>query len=260
MKVSIVGGSGYVGGELLRLLINHPKSEIGVITSEHHAGEPIYRAHPNLRGTSLKFETNDVEKLINSDVVFTALPHGKSRDVVPQLLERGVKVVDLGADFRLKDPSAYEHYYGFEHNNPDLLQKSQYGLPELHRDEIRNTHFVSVPGCMATAAILSLAPIVKSKVIDPERIVVDAKIGSSGSGSGPSEASNHPERSGGVRVYKATGHRHIPEIEQELTRVGGLRALRENGFGQEGSVRSSQSESRRGYELLRYRIRNGQPL
>jgi N-acetyl-gamma-glutamyl-phosphate/LysW-gamma-L-alpha-aminoadipyl-6-phosphate reductase len=222
MKVSVVGGSGYVGGELLRLLINHPKTEIGVITSEHHAGEPIYRAHPNLRGTSLKFETNDVEKIVNSNVVFTALPHGKSREVVPQLLERGVKVVDLGADFRLKDASAYEHYYGFEHNNPDLLQKATYGLPELHRDEIRDSNFVSVPGCMATAAILALAPLVKSRVIDPERIVIDAKIGSSGSGSAPSDASHHSERSGGVRVYKATGHRHIPEIEQELRRVAGV--------------------------------------
>jgi N-acetyl-gamma-glutamyl-phosphate/LysW-gamma-L-alpha-aminoadipyl-6-phosphate reductase len=156
-----------------------------------------------------------------SEVVFTALPHGKSIDVVPQLLDRGLRVVDLAADFRLKDPATYKEYYELAHTRPDLLGKSVYGLPELHREQIRSSQLVSVPGCMATAAILSLAPIVDNHLIDLEKIVIDAKIGSSGAGVNPTEASHHAERSGGVRPYKVVGHRHIAEIEQELSALAG---------------------------------------
>jgi N-acetyl-gamma-glutamyl-phosphate/LysW-gamma-L-alpha-aminoadipyl-6-phosphate reductase len=152
----------------------------------------------------------------NSELVFTALPHGKSIQVVPKLLDRGVKVIDLAADFRLKKPAAYKEYYGFVHERPDLLEKSVYGLPELHRKEIKSGQLVSVPGCMATAAILSLAPIIGSNWIDLDRIVIDAKIGSSGAGASLTTASHHSERAGGVRPYKVVGHRHIAEVEQEL--------------------------------------------
>ena len=131
-----------------------------------------------------------------------------------------MKVVDLTADFRLKDPTAYKEYYGFEHSHPDLLEKAVYGLPELHREEIRNSQLVAVPGCMATAAILSLAPVIGSGLVDTGRIVIDAKIGSSGAGVSPTIASHHPERSDSVRPYKVTGHRHIAEIEQELGSLG----------------------------------------
>jgi len=221
ISVSVMGGSGYVGGELLRLLVSHPGCEVQAITSRRYAGEPLFRIHPNLRGvTALKFQEESLETVIaRSDVVFTALPHGKSIDVVPQLLERGVKVIDLAADFRLKDPTAYKEYYGFDHTRPDLLEKSVYGLPELHRDRIKTGQLVSVPGCMATAAILSLAPIVGNGWIDLNRIVIDAKIGSSGAGVNPTVASHHSERAGGVRPYKVTGHRHIAEVEQELDPV-----------------------------------------
>jgi N-acetyl-gamma-glutamyl-phosphate/LysW-gamma-L-alpha-aminoadipyl-6-phosphate reductase len=216
--VSVLGGSGYVGGELLRLLFSHPNCELQIVSSQRYAGEPIYRVHPNLRGlTTIKFQKVDLEAVAaKSDVVFTALPHGKSVEVVPEFLERGLKVVDLTADFRLKDPSAYKEYYAFEHRYPDLLEKAVYGLPELHREEIRNSQLVAVPGCMATAAILSLAPIIDSGLVDTGRIVIDAKIGSSGAGVSPTIATHHSERSDSVRPYKVTGHRHIAEIEQGL--------------------------------------------
>lgn len=221
-QISVMGGSGYVGGELLRLLVSHPECELQTVTSQRHAGEPLYRVHPNLRGqTTLRFQAHDVETVAaNSDYVFTALPHGKSVDVVPNLLQRGVKVVDMTADFRLKDPKAYKEYYGFEHNHPELLEKSVYGLPELHRADIKNSQLVAVPGCMATAAILGLIPLIPDSYVDTHKIVVDAKIGSSGSGVSLTIASHHSERSDGVRPYKATGHRHIAEIEQELSPLG----------------------------------------
>jgi N-acetyl-gamma-glutamyl-phosphate/LysW-gamma-L-alpha-aminoadipyl-6-phosphate reductase len=149
------------------------------------------------------------------------LPHGKSFNIVPDLLQRGLKVVDMTADFRLKDPKAYKEYYAFEHKHPELLEKSVYGLPELHRADIRNSELVAVPGCMATAAILGLAPLIPDGYIDTSKIVVDAKIGSSGAGVSPTIASHHSERSDGVRPYKVTGHRHIAEIEQELNQLGG---------------------------------------
>ena len=222
-RISVMGGSGYVGGELLRLLVSHPACELQTVTSQRYAGEPLYRVHPNLRGlTALRFQEHDVEAVAaGSEVVFTALPHGKSSNIVPDLLQRGLKVVDMTADFRLKDPKAYKEYYAFEHKHPELLEKSVYGLPELHRADIRNSELVAVPGCMATATILGLAPLIPDGYIDTSKIVVDAKIGSSGAGVSPTIASHHSERSDGVRPYKVTGHRHIAEIEQELSQLGG---------------------------------------
>ncbi len=154
-----------------------------------------------------------------SEVVFTALPHGKSADTVSALLEHGKKIIDLSADFRLKDPSDYETYYGYKHNHSSLLAESVYGLPELHREEIKKADLVSVPGCMATASILGLAPIIAQHLVDISKIVVDSKIGSSGAGVNPTLASHHSERSEGVRPYKVTTHRHIGEIEQELSAI-----------------------------------------
>ena len=222
IRVSVMGGSGYAGGEILRLLVPHPACEIHTVTSQRYAGEPLYRVHPNLRGlTTLKFQKHDLEAVAaDSDIVFTALPHGKAINVVPDLLQRGLKVVDMTADFRLKDPKAYVEYYALEHKYPDLLKKAVYGLPELHRADIRNSQLLAVPGCMATAAILGLAPLIPGGIIDTSKIIVDAKIGSSGAGASPTLASHHSERSDGVRPYKVTGHRHIAEIEQELSLLG----------------------------------------
>jgi N-acetyl-gamma-glutamyl-phosphate/LysW-gamma-L-alpha-aminoadipyl-6-phosphate reductase len=218
MKVGIVGASGYVGGELLRILLLHEKVDVTYAASRSHIGEFVFRTHPNLRGlTDLKFQPLDVSRIAeNCELVFTAMPHGASVNLVPKLFEKNLKVIDLGADFRLKNPSDYATWYGWEHPNPELLAEAVYGLPELHRDEIKDARLIACPGCNSTATILGLAPIVKAGITKNDPIVVDAKVGSSGAGSKPSPASNYSERFGGVRPYKITGHRHVAEIEQEL--------------------------------------------
>jgi N-acetyl-gamma-glutamyl-phosphate/LysW-gamma-L-alpha-aminoadipyl-6-phosphate reductase len=223
MKVGIIGGSGYVGGELLRLLLMHPEVEVTMVTSRQQAGEFIFNVHPNLRGlTQLKFVPQDMAELQkNCDLVFTATPHGGSQTLVPKLLEAGLKIIDMSADFRLKNCADYETYYEFKHAHPEMLKEAAYGLPELHREEIKKAKLVACPGCMATSAILALAPIVKAGLIDNSKIVVDLKVGSSGGGSKPNLASHHPERFGGVRPYQVVGHRHTAEVEQELTLIGG---------------------------------------
>jgi N-acetyl-gamma-glutamyl-phosphate/LysW-gamma-L-alpha-aminoadipyl-6-phosphate reductase len=218
LRIGIIGGSGYVGGELLRLLLLHPQVEVTTVTSRASVGEYIFNLHPNLRGlTQLKFVPQDIDTLQkNCDLVFTATPHGGSVNLVPKLLEAGLKVIDMSADFRLKNPSDYETWYGWTHAHPELLKEAAYGLPELHRQEIKNARLVACPGCMATATILGLAPIIKADLVDKNKIVADLKVGSSGGGSKPTIASHHPERSNGVRPYKVIGHRHIAEVEQEL--------------------------------------------
>jgi len=221
MKVSIVGGSGYTGGELLRLLLRHPKVEVTQVTSDSLAGKPLSRAHPNLRRvTDLTFTPHG--ELDPCDLLFLAMPHGQSMARMPDFLVRAGKVIDLSADFRLKDPLLYREYYGVEHPRPDLLAASIYGLPEIHRDEIRDAALVSGPGCIATAAILALRPLAEAGLIDPARVVVDAKTGSSAAGSEGGLASQHAERSGVMRVYAPAGHRHTAEIEQEIGVTVGL--------------------------------------
>jgi N-acetyl-gamma-glutamyl-phosphate/LysW-gamma-L-alpha-aminoadipyl-6-phosphate reductase len=219
MRIGIIGGSGYVGSELLRLLLMHPEVEVTMVTSRQVAGEYVFNVHPNLRGlTQLKFVPMDMEQLkANCDLVFTATPHGGSVNLVPNLLEAGLKVIDMSADFRLKNPSDYESYYGWKHAHSEMLKEAAYGLPELHREEIKKAKLVACPGCMATSAILGLAPIVKAGLVDNSKIIVDLKVGSSGGGSKPNLASHHPERFSGVRPYQVAGHRHIAEVEQELT-------------------------------------------
>jgi len=223
MRVGIVGASGYTGGELLRILLFHPKVEVTTAISREHAGEYLFRVHPNLRGTTdLKFSSLELSKIVGQcDVVFTATPHGASAKLVPEFLKAGLKVLDLGADFRLKKPTDYKTWYGWEHSHPELLEEAVYGLPELHREEIRTAKLVACPGCMSTAAILELAPLVKANVIEKDKIIVDSKIGSTGAGGKPSTSTHHAERSGVVRPYKLAGHRHTAEIEQELSGVAG---------------------------------------
>ncbi len=221
VKVGIIGSAGYVGGELLRILLSHPKVEVKAVTSRAHAGKYVFKLHPNLRGkTDLKFIPPNLEGITSQcEIVFTATPHGSAMEYIPPLLEQGVRVVDMSADHRLKDPEDYAEWYGRAHKNPELLEKAVYGLPELHRDPIKSANLVACPGCMATVVILALAPLVKEKAIDEGHIVVDVKTGSSGAGVQPTPASHHPERAGGVRAYKVVGHRHIAEIEQELSNL-----------------------------------------
>ncbi|MCX6660658.1 MAG: N-acetyl-gamma-glutamyl-phosphate reductase [Candidatus Bathyarchaeota archaeon] len=225
MRISIIGASGYAGGELIRELLSHPEVEITNVVSRSHVDEYVFRIHPNLRGyTELKFSPLNLSSITsNSDLVFTSVPHGTSTEIVPKLLSTGIKVIDLGADFRLKDPADYPRWYGWTHSHPELLTEAVYGLPELHREKIRKAKLVACPGCMATATILALAPPIKEQIIEPERIVVDAKIGSSGAGNVPTKSSHHPERASGVRPYKTIGHRHIAEMEQELSLLTNIR-------------------------------------
>jgi len=214
VKAVILGGSGYTGGELLRLLLRHPEIEVVQVTSDSMAGKPVGRAHPNLRrATDLVFARHDAR--VTADVTFLATPHGASMAVVPDLLSSGGLVVDLSADFRLKDPSAYPRYYGREHPRPDLLASAVYGLPELHRDRLRTAQLIAVPGCIATAATLAIAPLSRAGLLDPAPVVVDAKSGSSASGREVGATGAHAERSGVMRAYAPTGHRHTAEIEQE---------------------------------------------
>ena len=224
MKVGIMGASGYAGGELLRLLIPHPEADVEIATSSRFTGEFVYTVHPNLRGfTKIKFTPPSVSEMAERcDLVFLATPHGASKDIVHSFQEAGVKVIDLSADFRLKDPSAYPTWYGWEHPHPELLGRAVFGLPELHRDEIRGADLVACSGCMAGASILALAPLVRAGFVEEGRIVIDAKIGSTGGGTDPSPASHHPERFGALRPYNAVGHRHIAEIEQELSLASGV--------------------------------------
>jgi len=221
MKVGVVGASGYVGGETLRLLVNHPDVEIAAVTSRQHVGEYLHRVQPSLRGfTDLTFSELDYDRLSDScDLVFTAVPHGTATDIVRALYDRGIKVIDLSADYRLHDPAGYTKWYGWEHPHPDYLSKSVFGIPELHREKIRTAQLVSCPGCMAVTSILALAPPIREGLVDTEHIVVDSKIGSSGAGAGAGTA--HAMRAGVIRPYKPAKHRHTGEIEQELSEVAG---------------------------------------
>ncbi len=217
MKAAIVGGSGYTGGELLRILFNHPKVEIEAVTSERFSGKFLHSVHPNLRGaTDLKFVGRG-ELGKGYDVLFTAVPHGSAMKHMLDYIKLADRVIDLSADFRLRNPDDYVKWYGHEHSCPELLDKFVYGIAELRRDEMKKSSHVSGAGCLATTAILGLYPLVKNGLIDPENIIIDAKIGSSAGGNSPSLDSHHPERSGAVRSYKPTGHRHTAEMIQELT-------------------------------------------
>ncbi len=214
--VSIIGASGYGGGELLRLLLDHPEVEIRQVTSESNAGKFVHRIHPNLRKrTDLKFMS--MEELEPCDVLFIALPHGHTMERVEGWKQLAPTIIDLSADFRLRSPDAYPRWYGHEHGRPELLSEWVYGIPELHREEMKTADYISSAGCLATAAILGLYPLFQANVVALEKpVVIEGKTGSSGAGGGVSLASHHPERSGAMRSFKPTGHRHTAEICQEL--------------------------------------------
>jgi LysW-gamma-L-alpha-aminoadipyl-6-phosphate/LysW-L-glutamyl-5-phosphate reductase len=211
INIGIIGGSGYTGGELLRILLRHPNVNIETITSERYAGKKVSLVNPNLRNvTDLRFSSR--EDLSIYDLLFICTPHGVSMKNMLSYLERAKRVIDLSGDHRLRNPQDYIDWYNKEHPNPELLQEAVYGIPELHREEIRNARLVTGAGCLATATILALYPL--RNVI--ESVVVDAKIGSAAAGNSPSLGSHHPERTGVVRAFKATMHRHTAEMEQEL--------------------------------------------
>ncbi|RME83664.1 MAG: N-acetyl-gamma-glutamyl-phosphate reductase [Caldilineae bacterium] len=221
LKIAIVGGSGYGGGELLRLLLGHPYVEVTQVTSQRNAGKYVHTLHPNLRPwagrPALRFTTLD--ELEPCDVLFLALPHGQAQENIERFAELAPRIIDLSADFRLGDAALYRRWYGHEHKAPGWLERFVYGLPEVNRARIRESAYVSGVGCNATASILALLPLVRSDLLRDDRpILVDLKVGSSEGGASASAASHHPERSHVVRSFAPTGHRHQAEVHRALGR------------------------------------------
>lgn len=213
-NVSIVGGSGYAGGELLRILLGHPNVRVQQVTSRQFANQPVSVAHPNLRKvTDLSFV--HPQELKSCDILIVALPNGVSMGQMKNYLALADKIIDLGADFRLRSPEEFQKWYHKAQQMPEFLSQFVYGIAELHREEIKNASFVACAGCEATVSLLALYPLHKNQLIE-DNVIVDAKMSSSQAGLMPSLSSHHPERSGVVRSYMPTGHRHTAEIEQEL--------------------------------------------
>ena len=222
ISASIVGGSGYTGGELLRLLLQHPSIALQQVTSESNAGKKVTIVHPNLRKqTELRFCS--MKDLQQCDVLFLALPHGMAMQRLSSFAALTSKIIDLSADFRLKNAADYPRWYGHEHRTPELLKKFVYGIPELHREEMKTAAYISSAGCNATCALLGLYPLVKKQLLDPAKeIIAEAKCGSSEAGNKPSLGSHHPERTNCVRSYMPVQHRHSAEILQELSFHGNI--------------------------------------
>lgn len=215
LSVGIVGGSGYAGGEFLRLALSHPMLEVTQVTSEKSAGSPVTFVHPNLRSrTNLKFKK--MAELEPCDVLILALPHGNAAKRFAQFEGLADTIIDLSADFRIKDPERYKRYYEEDHPAPEKLSEWVYGNPELHRAELPGAKRIACAGCFATTVILALYPLLKLGVPLPKDIVATGLVGSSAAGASASDSSHHPEREGSLRVYKATNHRHHAEVEQEL--------------------------------------------
>jgi N-acetyl-gamma-glutamyl-phosphate/LysW-gamma-L-alpha-aminoadipyl-6-phosphate reductase len=215
-SVSIIGGSGYGGGELLRLLLTHPAVEVKQVTSRSHLGEYVYQVHPNLRKqTQLKFV--DPDQVEPVDVLFLAQPHGQAQHHIDEYAALAGKIIDLAADFRLRDAAFYEQWYGEKHVAPEWLGKFVYGLPELHREELASANYVSGVGCNATASNLALLPLVKADLSDLSApVIIEIKVGSSESGAEGNTGSHHAERASVIRTFSAFGHRHTAEVIQEM--------------------------------------------
>jgi N-acetyl-gamma-glutamyl-phosphate/LysW-gamma-L-alpha-aminoadipyl-6-phosphate reductase len=216
ITVSILGGSGYGGGELLRLLLAHPCVEVKQVTSRSHLGEYVYQVHPNLRKqTQLKF--SDPATLEPVDILFLAQPHGQAQHHIEEHAALASKIIDLSADFRLREAALYEQWYGEKHAAPEWLSKFVYGLPELHREELKTANYVSGVGCNATASNLALWPLIKADLLDiSSPIFMEIKVGSSEGGAEGNSGSLHAERANVIRTFSAFGHRHTAEVIQEL--------------------------------------------
>jgi len=222
IKAGIVGGTGYTGVELLRLLVAHKDVELSVITSRSEAGQAVSSLYPNLRGhVDIEFSEPEFETLSKCDVVFFATPNGTAMKMAPQLLEAGVKVIDLAADFRLKDTAVWKQWYGMDHACPDVLEEAVYGMPELNREAIKKARIIANPGCYPTAVSLGYIPLIENQLIDDAHLIADAKSGVSGAGRGASVATLLCEATESVKPYGVDGHRHLPEIRQVLGGVAG---------------------------------------
>lgn len=218
LKAAVLGGSGYTGTELLRLLLSHPHVEVTAVTSERLAGTQVTDTFLQIRNTGLKFEPMDLKNLVKkADIFFLCLPHKTSQETVAFLHKAGKKVIDLSADFRLKSAAIYKKWYATPHNHSPLLRKAVYGLSEINREKIRNAEIVANPGCYPTSIILGLAPVIGKDFIDTDSIIADSKSGTSGAGRTPAQPFMFCEVNESVKAYGVAVHRHTPEIEQELS-------------------------------------------
>ena len=225
IKVGIVGGTGYTGVELLRILAVHPQVTVSCITSRSEAGTPVTDMYPNLRGHyDLAFSEPDSAVLGACDLVFFATPHGVAMRMIPELMASGVRVVDLSADFRLKDLDVWAKWYGMPHEAPEWVEKAVYGLPEVSREEIREAQLVANPGCYPTAVQLGFLPLLENNLVDASRLIADAKSGASGAGRQASVGMLYAEIGESFKAYGASGHRHLPEIRQGLSQAAGTAA------------------------------------
>src|SRR4051812_26954434 len=222
IRVGIVGGTGYTGVELLRLLAQHPRAELAVITSRKEAGMPVAAMFPNLRGhVSLKFSEPSREALAACDLVFFATPNGVAMNEARALYDTGVRMIDIAADFRLKDVAVWEQWYKMKHACPDLLAEAVYGLPEVNREKIRGACIVANPGCYPTSVQLGFLPLIENGVADLEHLIADAKSGASGAGRTADVHTLLAEASDNFKAYGVSGHRHLPEISQGLATAAG---------------------------------------
>lgn len=220
IRVSIVGASGYTGGELLRLLLDHPEVSIAQATSESSIGRFVHQLHPHLRGrTDLRFTSRHA--LADCDLLFLAQPHGEAQRHIHDYAQHAARIIDLSADFRLRDADAYAATYGHDHAAPEWLQRFVYGLPELNRDSLSGARYASGVGCNATATLLAAWPLVRAGLLRADQpLIADVKVGSSEAGKSPTESSHHPARAGVVRPFQMTGHRHAAEVAQALAPCG----------------------------------------
>lgn len=222
IKVGIVGGTGYTGVELLRILSKHPQVELVAITSRSEQGLAVADMYPNLRGhVDLKFTVPDHAALAQCDVVFFATPHNVAMQTVPDLVKRGMRIIDLSADFRIRDAELWSKWYGEPHTAPDLLAKAVYGLPEMNRDRIRDAQLVAAPGCYPTSVQLGFLPLLENGWIDSNRLIANSASGVSGAGRQAKIDNLFAEVNDSYKAYGVSGHRHLPEIEQGLADIAG---------------------------------------
>lgn len=222
IRVGIVGGTGYTGVELLRVLVNHPEVELSAITSRGESGRPVADLYPNLRGyTDLVFQAPDPQTLASCDVLFFATPHGVAQGMMGSLWQGDTRVIDLSADFRIKDIATWESWYGQPHGCPDLVAEAVYGLPETNRPEIASARLVACPGCYPTSVQLGLLPLLEAGLVEPAHLIANAASGVSGAGRQASVSSLFAEMGESYKAYAAAGHRHQPEIAQQLAIAAG---------------------------------------